>query len=193
MKEGKKERWTAVGITSRCKFCGGQGDPLPVLNLGFGRPYNKYVYAVGCLRCGTHTLHGATPAEAVDNWNKQLYSDDSYILHEDNPLSDTGAENLLQAIMEDLVDAYLEARLMSLINADEKGVWRKEAKEAQRGIAEWCSEAGLSTAGVMRGLDLAEAQARKECIKAFRAAVKSQLSKRRAGHGRAANVEQEDN
>lgn len=188
--DGMKKKWTAVGITSKCKFCGGQGDPLPVLNLGFGRPYNHYVYAVGCLRCETHTLHGETPAEAVDNWNKQLYSDDTYLLREEHPLTDAGAENLLQAIVADLVNAYLEARLLTLV--DDKGTCRKEAKEALRGIKEWTAAAGLSTAGVQRELDRAETEMREECIKAYRAAVKSHIFKRRARIGRAKNAEQEN-
>lgn len=107
--------WHVDGIEAKCQFCGGEGSEFPILRLW--RNQNKreveVLYCIGCRKCGTHTLHGHSPEEALENWNNQRYSRDTILLQNSTAeiKNDDGllllAERLLRDTYEELKEAYM--------------------------------------------------------------------------------------
>ena len=174
-----KPGWKPEGVTARCKFCGGEGIPLPPLLLRQpGGNKSQKLWAMGCPLCGVHTVHGQTHEEAVAHWNEQLYSENVYVLMgESKPLDDDGAERLLTAIMKDLAREYVRSRSMAAMGEKDmlSIAWLTGAKECRQSISDWCDASGLNYAGVMRGLDQQVEECVLKCRKAWTKAVKRYL------------------
>lgn len=170
--------WKASGIKARCRFCGGEGHPLPALG-STGADSNGdrfYLYAVGCSHCDTHTIHGLTPQEAVENWNRQEYSNDTLLMMGENTeITSDGAVRLMAAILESISEDFIRAKVMSVI---EKG-WGDQIRRCKRDLLENCELADIDYIAALRALDNRADKVEEKCRKAYSKALVMNLRKRR--------------
>lgn len=170
-----QKTWNPQGVIARCKFCGAEGVPLPVLNLSTTKGKRDPYYAIQCPRCHVHTIHGRTPEEGVDNWNNQRYSIDTLRLMQDTELTDDGAVSLLAGILNSLSEDYIRAALMEEV--DPKQEQKDVIRQCKTALRDYCDMGGVDYDVAAYALKKRVEDARKECLKAWRRAIKAYLRK----------------
>ena len=170
-----QKTWSPQGITARCKFCGSEGTPLPVLNLSTKKGKRDPYYAVACPRCHIHTVHGRTPEEGVENWNMQRYSVDTLRLMQDTELTEGGAINLLAGILESISEDFIRASLMEEVDPRDEN--RDMIRQCKRALGDYCGMGGIDYDVAIYALGKRVDEARQRCIKAWKKAIRAYLRK----------------
>lgn len=188
MEKAKTLRWTAKGISARCMFCGGEGRAWPALSMQVkGQKGAKHLYCCGCDRCDIHTIHGETPEEAVENWNKQLYSADTLMLmNSTGELSDAGAERLLAGILRSISKDYTRAYANYVFaeTEQEKKIFKstmKQCKEDLRNVCGWADMPQYS--GALKALEVRSTDCVNEVRKGINKLINAYFCKKRKEEG----------
>lgn len=125
-------------ITARCKFCGGSGAIAKDFNPDTGKDSQYILHCCECNKCKRHTIHARTLDEAIENWNRQRYSEETYMLakpHMAEGIDVKGAQALIEKILDEQYKEYTQT--LKRLEMDVSEVERDHLLETKERCERW--------------------------------------------------------